>query len=335
MQSSKKLSLSIAGAAALTMIFGTSAFAESRHISGTSRGSGGHVSGGNISRSSSGAVNRDRSFTPSARSTSERSSSTWRGDRGTRVERDVTRDVTRETTRVESRSSDWRGNRNSGRVESRGNARVEGSRSSGRVIENDARWSRFRGSNAWTGRGTPYRGQSYYGYGRVNRYERCHGGYRVWIGGGLYPIFVPFSYWARFPLHIGLSIRFGGFWDPFGYWSIADYAPYDEGFYDGYRAGVYADGGGYNRGYNDGYTRGSIRGVIESIDLYRGSMVVNDDISRQFVTVRVPRDRRLDFARPGDYIELSGDWTRDGVFDAYRVERIGDGRDGYRDDDRY
>jgi hypothetical protein len=54
--------------------------------------------------------------------------------------------------------------------------------------------------------------------------------------------------------------------------------------------------------------------------------VINDDISRQFVTVTMPRDRRMDDVRPGDYVEFSGDWTRGGVFNAYRLERLDEGR---------
>ena len=78
--------------------------------------------------------------------------------------------------------------------------------------------------------------------------------------------------------------------------------------------------------YDTAYTRGEIRGVVESVDLRRGTMVLNDDISRQFVTVTLPRDRRLDDVRPGDYVEFSGDWSRRGIFEAYRLERFDEGR---------
>ncbi|MGZ5494512.1 MAG: hypothetical protein ACXW3E_14745, partial [Thermoanaerobaculia bacterium] len=157
----------------------------------------------------------------------------------------------------------------------------------------------------------PSRGQHYSGFGRVQRFERWHSGYRVWIGGG-YPIFVPFSYWRLHPLRIGLSIRFGGYWDPLGYWSVYDYSPYD--------------GYGYGSRYNEVYTSGEIRGVVESVDFRRGTLVINDDISRQFVTVTLPRDRRVESIRPGDYVDFSGDWSRRGVFNAYRLERLEEGR---------
>lgn len=334
MQNAKRLSLQIAGAAALTMIFSASAFAESRHLSATVRGGGGHISRGESRGSSGATVNRDRSFSPSNRSASVDRGSISRGsierrsidrgsiDRGSISRNDGVRrsesrstDSSRFGTREVNRN-DWRGNE-SRRIESRGTTRNDSRYNAprngaiGRGAA-DTRFQRYRGAGAWTGRGTPYRGQSYYGYGRVTRYERWHNGYRCWIGGALYPIFVPFNYWHRFPLHIGLYIRFGGYWDPYGYWSVADYAPYD----------YYYDGGAY--------TRGEIRGIVESVDFRRGTMVINDDLSRQFVTVRMPRDRRLDDVRPGDYIEFSGDWTRSGVFDAYRVERLDYDRDGGR-----
>jgi hypothetical protein len=150
----------------------------------------------------------------------------------------------------------------------------------------------------------------------VDRFERHRNGYRVWIGGGLYPIFIPFSYWRFHPLHVGLFVGFGGYWDPLGYWSVYDYSPYA---YDRY-------GYGYSSRYDDAYTSGTIRGVVESVDFRRGTLVINDEISRQFVTVTMPRDRRMDDIRAGDYVEFSGDWTRGGVFNAYRLDRLDEGR---------
>ena len=54
--------------------------------------------------------------------------------------------------------------------------------------------------------------------------------------------------------------------------------------------------------------------------------MINDDISRQFVTVTLPRDRRVESIREGDYVDFSGDWSRRGVFNAYRLERVEEGR---------
>ena len=68
--------------------------------------------------------------------------------------------------------------------------------------------------------------------------------------------------------------------------------------------------------------------MVESVDYRRGTIVLRDDISGNFVTtVMRGRDRVLDSLRPGDYVVLSGDWVRGGVFEAYRADLLNDGRD--------
>ena len=331
MRNRKSLSLQVAGAVTLAMLFGTSAFAESRHHSATSRSSGGHIDRSGGSRSTGAAPQRERSSGQSQPRSAGRGS--WRSND---TQRNTTRDFSQRDNAQRSPSrdtqrNDWRGNNNQ-RNDSRNNNQRNDSRNSNQRYDsrnyNDQRnvaSDRFRSVEGWRPGGrAPYSNhERVSSYGRVNRFERWHGGYRVWIGGGLYPIFVPFDRWRLFPLRIGLNIRFGGFWDPLGYWSVYDYSPYD-GYYGGVYAGGY--GGGYNDHYDTAYTRGEIRGVVESVDLRRGTMVLNDDISRQFVTVTLPRDRRLDDVRPGDYVEFSGDWSRRGIFEAYRLERFDEGR---------
>src|SRR4051812_14700805 len=107
MQNRKSFSLQIAGAIALAAVFGTSAFADSRHHGETSRNSDGRIQRGETrssSASSKDTVQRDRSFTRSERSTSTPSRSVdrsttverreWRGDNNTRNEsRSVQREV--------------------------------------------------------------------------------------------------------------------------------------------------------------------------------------------------------------------------------------------------
>ena len=357
MQNRKSLSLQIAGVTALAMLFGTSAFAESRHHSETSRSSGGHIDRSSGSRSSGSSVQREQ---PASRSQSRSA------DRGSWQNNQTQRDTTREFSQRDNSAqrsvsrdtqrNDWRGNNNQ-RNEQRGNNNQRNEQRGNNNQRNEQRGNynqrneqrgnnnqrnvagdRFRSVEGWRPGGrAPYAvHERVSSYGRVDRCERWHGGYRVWIGGGLYPIFVPFERWNLFPLRIGLNIRFGGFWDPLGYWSVYDYSPYD-----GYYNGGYYNGGGYGNvyGYNDGYTSGAIRGTVESIDFRRGTMVINDDTSRQFVTITLPRDRRIDEVRAGDYVEFSGGWTRRGTFEAVRLERWdegrGDGRyDNRREDDR-
>jgi hypothetical protein len=334
MQNRKSLSLQIAGATALAMLFGTSAFAESRHHSGTSSSSGGHSnrssgSRSSGSRSSGSSVQRGGSASRSQSRSADRGS--WQNGQ---TQRNTTREFsqrdnnTQRSIARDTQRSDWRGNSNQ-RNDSRYNNNQRSSQSSNqRSIAND----RFRSVAGFRPGGrAPYAvHERVSSFGRVDRFERWHGGYRVWLGGGLYPIFVPFERWNLFPLRIGLNIRFGGFWDPLGYWSVYDYSPYD-GYYNSGYGNVY----GYNDGYNnDGYTSGAIRGTVESIDFRRGTMVINDDTSRQFVTITLPRDRRIDDIRAGDYVEFSGGWTRRGTFEAQRLDQWDEGRGDGRNDNR-
>src|SRR5205085_5122894 len=129
------------------------------------------------------------------------------------------------TQRFESRNNTQRfeSRNNVPRAESRNDWRGDNrSRSQSRTVTVD----RFRGVQGWRpGMRAPYIDhERVSSFGRVERFERWHRGYRVWIGGGLYPIFVPFERWRLFPLRIGLSIRFGGYWDPLGYRSVYDYS---------------------------------------------------------------------------------------------------------------
>jgi hypothetical protein len=308
---------------AVTMLVGTSAFAEIRRHEGTSRGSGGRIERGGSSRSGGSYQPRERGNAPRFESRGniqrfESRDNTPRFESRGNIQRFESRDNTRRfesrgniqrfesrdnTRRFESRDNtqrDWRGNTQ--RFESRDNALSRGERG-----------DRFRSVDGWRGYryGAPYRNhERVNSFGRVDRFVRHRHGYRVWIGGGLYPIFIPFAHWRIHPLRVGLYIRFGGYWDPLGYWSVYDYSPYD----------------GYYGRYDNVYTSGDIRGVVESVDFRRGTLVINDDISRQFVTVTMPRDRRIEDVRPGDYVEFSGDWTRGGIFNAYRLERLDAGR---------
>ncbi len=152
--------------------------------------------------------------------------------------------------------------------------------------------------------------RSYSYQGRVTRCERYNGGYRVWLGSG-YPFFISDDSYRHFPIRVGLSIRLGGYWNPLGYYDAYDYGVYHGGAYD---------------------TGGDLRGLVESVDYRRGTLVLRDDISGSFVTtVLRGRDYRLGELREGDYVTLTGEWSRNGVFNAYNVADLRDGR--Y--DDRY
>ena len=205
------------------------------------------------------------------------------------------RDATREQSIRRENRSETRSERRSERRSDIG--------SYDRSSRNDRGYNNDRGSY----RNDSYRNDSYrhdgrrnYStYGRVTRYERYRGGYRVWVGGG-YPFYVPEARWRSFPLRVGISVRLGGYWNVGGYYDVYDYGPYD-GSYGGYR------------------TSGDVRGIVEEVDYRRGTAVVRDDIYGDFITVVLRgRDSRLGSLRRGDNVTLGGDWTR-GVFYAYSV----------------
>jgi hypothetical protein len=168
------------------------------------------------------------------------------------------------------------------------------------VRRHDERTTAQRHDRGYDGRNVPqthgrshgYR-QPYYAHGRVTRVIPYSGGYRVWIAGAPYPFFMPAAHYRTYRPRVGISIRLGGYYNPLGY--------YD--YYD-----------------SRAYSAGILRGVVESVDYRRDTFVVRNEASRSFVTV-VMRDRYRE-VRPGDYVEVSGDWTRSGYFDARYVELL-------------
>jgi len=320
MLKSKDLSLQIAGSVALAMLVGTSAFAESRHLGGTRGGGFSHSSPG---RMGGGAPRFDsRGF--SGRSFGSRGSAAPRfesrgfsgrsfGSRGSAA------------PRFESRSFSGRS------FGSRGSAAPRfGSRGSSPAPRFGSRGSaapRFgsRGSSNY-GRNVPFHGYNsgsrFYGRGRIDRVVPYHGGYRVWLGGWGYPFFVPYRFYDPFRFRIGLFVGFNAFYDPLGYYSVYGWPGYYPGYYPyAYPPAAYV--GTYRDGNYDGYNDSVVRGVVESIDLHTGLVVLNDEASRRSVTaILPPRDRRVDEIRVGDYIELSGGWTHSGQFDADTLDRF-------------
>ena len=231
---------------------------------------------------------------------------TVRRERSERVQERQRGDESRNYDRERRERETWRGDaRRDGRYE-RGDARRDETyrrndsyrdgdrnRSYGRDRSYDRNRSRGRGEA---------RVQPYYHRGPVTRYQRYGGGYRVWLGGARYPFFIPHSHWHRDRFRVGVVINLGGY--------------YRDGYYD----------------YYDGYpyratSRGDLRGTVESVDYRRDTFVVRNDATGSFVTV-MARDRRARDVRPGDYVELSGSWTRSGLFNAYDVDLLDY---GYRD----
>lgn len=166
----------------------------------------------------------------------------------------------------------------------------------------------YRNNNAYQYRGqTTYRNQNAYRgqqqfRGRVDRIERDRdrGGYRVWIGGGAYPLFIPEAQWRLGPLSIGASIALGGYWNPLGYYDVYGYG-------NPYYSSVGSD----------------VHGIVQSVDFRGGLAVVRDDATGSFVTIELlGNDPRLGALRPGMWVDLGGNFDNSGFFHAYNVLNI-------------
>jgi hypothetical protein len=273
--------------AAVAMLVGTSAFAESRHRDATSHSDGGHSRGTVEHRDSSRSHDQQRNDTRSFdRSNQSRS---W--------------DRTNQSRSWDNRSFDNRSNQSRSFDRSYDNRGFNNSRSyDNRSFDRNGGFDRNRGyAPAYNNRGS-----AFYHDGRISRIERWNGGYRVYVGGADFPFFIPEARFRLFPWRVGLSIHIGGFYNPLGYY---DY--YDAGPYGAYSAGPVA--------------AGDIHGIVESVDYRRDSLVIRDDVSGQFVTVMMRGgDPRFDSLRAGDSVDLSGEWVR-GYFQAYAVAQMDNG----------
>ncbi|HEX7680676.1 MAG TPA: hypothetical protein VF713_21255 [Thermoanaerobaculia bacterium] len=302
MNKTKSLAAQVAGAVAIVTLIGTSAFAETRHRDATERDSGrqsDHRSSRDSSRQSHGEQRDNRS------------------NQGQTRQRGDSRSTSPQTyERRDSRSyspQTYRDSRSYGQsYSSRGNTQFDRRTQADTFRNNRGSFDRsqnFRSNRpAFDDRGR----RSITLNGRVNRFVHERGGFRVWIDGGRFPIWIPEARISLFPrLRVGLSLGFGGYYDPAGYLEAYDY--YDGGYAAPYYAGVTA------------YSSDLLRGTVESIDYRNGTLVLHDDVTGNFVTTLI-RDRRLESLRPGDYAEISGSWTRGGVFDGLRLEDEQGGR---------
>jgi len=275
--------LQLAAVAAIATLAATSAFADNRPSRETQHRESRSIDRRDRARSAETFRNQQ----PRNNNESYRDSNRNRGNDNNRREtsswnRDNNRNRDNNNRNRDNRSyrdNNWNRNNNSYRDNNRG-----------------YRDNGYRNNDRYRGR-TPY-----YAHGRVSRYERYGGGYRVWIGGVNFPFFIPEARFRLFPrFHVGLDIRLGGYYN-------------DGGYYD------YYDDGGY---YDRGYASNGLRGVVEAVDLRRGTIFVRADGDGAFVRVVMRGyDRLLDDVRIGDVVDLSGDWTRTGLFEAYRIENL-------------
>lgn len=264
-------------------------------------------------RASGGRIERDRSQDRSDRNDGAVRSPSRRDDSAvpsTSRSRDSSRDTVRSRDNERRRdSSATRSNDRRDSSVSRNNDRNRDnnrSRSNDRYRDNNRSRSndRYRNDSRYRGNGSSRYGHrpSFHHSGRVHRVYPYGGGYRVWLTGSRYPFFIPSAYYHRDRFRIGLTIALGGIYNSRGY--------YD--YYDDYDRDRY---------YDVRSSRGELRGVVESVDYRRETFVVRNDATGSFVTV-VHNDRGRDPVRAGDYVELGGDWTRSGAFEAYRVDIV-------------
>lgn len=145
--------------------------------------------------------------------------------------------------------------------------------------------------------------QPYYARGAVSQLQPYRGGYRVWIDGARYPFYVPSSQFRGSSFRLGRIINLGGYFNRGGY--------YDYSCYDCSRE---------SRRDDLKFKSATVRGKVESIDEQHGTFIIIAEGNDSPVTVRRGNDRGLGELRVGDYLEVDGEWTRTGYFDATRID---------------
>lgn len=147
--------------------------------------------------------------------------------------------------------------------------------------------------------------------GRVTAFSRERDGYRVQLDrGGSF--FVPQSRLRNHlnDLRVGINVTLGGI--------------FRGGLINVDAVSWPGDNGGY---YDRGDARGFMRGVVERVDYRRDVLTLRDERTGRLVDVDLrgtERSSRIDAndLRRGDLITLSGDWTRGGIFSAYRIDSV-------------
>jgi len=136
--------------------------------------------------------------------------------------------------------------------------------------------------------------------GKVTSFSRERDGYRVQLDRGE-SFWVPqakFGNRAR-DLRVGVSITLGGV----------------------FRGGsIYADAVSWPD-YGYGYREAFVRGLVERVDYRTGTVWLRDNASGRMIAADV-NGRSLRALHRGEYVELSGQWIRGGVFDVARIDNI-------------
>ena len=172
--------------------------------------------------------------------------------------------------------------------------------------------------------------------GHVTSFTRERDGYRVQLDRGN-QVWVPqstFGARAR-DLRAGVSISVGGVFRGGTVFVDAVTWPDDRGYgynNDRYNNGRYDNGrydnGRYDNGrYDNGYDRGLVRGVVDRVDYRDATVWLRDEASGRMIAAQMPAGGRYSRAnlrdlRRGDYVELSGQWMRGGVFEVNHVDNV-------------
>ncbi|HEX2831573.1 MAG TPA: DUF5666 domain-containing protein [Thermoanaerobaculia bacterium] len=142
--------------------------------------------------------------------------------------------------------------------------------------------------------------------GRITALTPERDGYRVQLDRGRDSYWIPSSRMRnrRNDLRVGVSIVLGG-------------------VFRGGRIDVDNIGWPDDRGYSDDL----VRGTVERIDRRDGVLFLRESRNGRTIEVNMRdtrRTSRIDFEdlRRGDYVELSGDWSRGGTFLADRIEAV-------------
>ncbi|MBV8516401.1 MAG: hypothetical protein JO197_03260 [Acidobacteria bacterium] len=330
MNTNRKLAVS---AGALALLLTTTAFADARDNDRNRdhRGERGTYQRSGENRGSSSAAATAAAAQNAARDAFNRN----RGERGTATAPEVQNnrgtynagtynrnDANRTTTSAGAYQSNSRGTYDNRGSNNRGSADRNYDRNNGN--RNNANRGVYNG-------GTYNRGNAARVYhdndrvtysGRVRSFSRERDGYRVYLDGARESYWIPASRFGRgHELRIGASLHLGGiFRGGIVNVDILDWPDYG---YD-----PYYGGGGY---YGAGYGYGNIGGVVERVDYRSGFLLLRDTRDGRTFEVDMRdtvRASRVDFGdlRPGDYVELSGSWLRNGAFAAARIDSVDTGR---------
>lgn len=140
--------------------------------------------------------------------------------------------------------------------------------------------------------------------GKVSSFTKERDGYRMQLDRGRESYWVPQSYFRNRTPRVGISITLGGVWRG-GSVYVDDVNWPDDGAYRGRGA----------------YDQQFIRGRVERVDRRDGIVWLREARTGRSISVDL-RGNQERLLRRGEYVELTGSWQRNGVFNAYRIDNI-------------